>query len=145
MSEQARAERIKVVRDVIVLQAKLVVDGLRDFALVPISLLAALVDLFDSSVPPGTHFYRVVRMGRRTERWIDLFGAAPPAEREEEGDEEYGLKDHGLDDLVEKVEGVVKEQYQRGEVPARARRKLEDLLAKLREAPAPRGSHEEDR
>ena len=69
--EREGPSRTKIVRDVIVFQGKLVIDGLRDLFLVPISLAAAFIDVLDNSVAPGHHFYRVVRFGRRTERFID--------------------------------------------------------------------------
>ena len=39
-------ERWKFLRDVAVFQLKMVIDNLRDFALIPVSLGAALLDLF---------------------------------------------------------------------------------------------------
>lgn len=122
--EREGPDRAQIVRDVIVFQGKLVIDGLRDLVLVPVSLVAAFIDLLDNSVAPGHHFYRVVRFGRRTERFIDLFGCGP------EGKEErtYGLKDRGLDDLVERVEATLRE----GRLSSSARKQLEDLLERVR-------------
>jgi hypothetical protein len=69
-------KRFGVFRDVVVFQAKLVVDGLRDVLLSPLSIFAALIDLLIPGDDGGKRFYAVVRFGRRTERWINLFGAA---------------------------------------------------------------------
>jgi hypothetical protein len=125
----ARPSRIRIVRDVALFQGKLLLDGLRDLILVPISLIAALIDLFDDSVEPGHHFYRVVRFGRRTEKWIDLFGAGPA---DSSDDPKFGLADRGLDDLVERIEGTIKRQYKDAEDRTGARRQLEDLLERIR-------------
>ena len=72
-------DRWTLIRDVAVLQVKLIVDGLRDFVLVPVSLVAGLISLFRAGDPAGNEFYRLLRIGRRSERWINLFGAADRA------------------------------------------------------------------
>jgi len=66
--------RLQLVWDVMVFQLKLTVDGLRDVILVPVSLLAALVGLFVGGDHPAEYFERVLKFGRRTEHWINLFG-----------------------------------------------------------------------
>jgi hypothetical protein len=137
MSDQEETQppsRARIVRDVLLFQGKLLVDGFRDLLLVPVSLFAALYDLLDNSVAPGAHFYRVVRFGRQSERWIDLFGAGPP---DAEDASDYGLKDRGLDDLVERIEGTLKRQYADGGVRSGARKQLEELLDKIRREGGP--------
>jgi len=133
MSEESmdndKVSRGRILRDVLVFQAKLILDGFRDLLLVPVSLIAALVDLFDNSVAPGYHFYRVVRFGRHTDRWIDVFGTGPA---DEEGDSDFGFRDRGLDDLAERIEGTITREIKDGEGRASARRQLEDLLERLR-------------
>ncbi len=58
---------------VLVFQFKLAMDGLRDVILVPISLLAGLVGMLWGN-DPSRFFRGVIRFGRRTEAWINLFG-----------------------------------------------------------------------
>lgn len=62
-----------LLRDAAAFQVKLVVDGLRDVLLSPVSLIAAIAGL-----ALGRHdwFYDVLHVGRRSEKWIDLFSAA---------------------------------------------------------------------
>ena len=57
-------DRWQLIRDVAVLQVKLVVDGLRDVLLSPASLIAALGDLILGRNRAHGHFYQVVRFGR---------------------------------------------------------------------------------
>ncbi len=59
---------------VLVFQAKLVVDGLRDVILVPVSLFAALFGLIAGGDEPDKFFHQVLKLGRRSEIWINLFG-----------------------------------------------------------------------
>lgn len=87
-------------RDVIVFQAKLLVDGLRDLSLSPISIFAALVDLLVPGDDGGKRFYGVVRFGRRTEQWINLFGAADRLEPE--------VAPQGVDVLLDELDGPIR-------------------------------------
>src|SRR5262249_27588295 len=68
-------ERCRFLRDVIVFQLKLLLDNLRDFALVPISLVAALIDLVYKGEREGTLFYKVLRWGAHSEEVIDVYSA----------------------------------------------------------------------
>lgn len=118
--------RVQLLKDVAVFQGKLMIDGVRDLLMVPISLFAAVIDLFSSDKPKGRHFYQTVHLGKRTETYIDLFAAAErsPFESPLQDDEEH----QRLDDLVERVESVVKEQYADGGLSGTARRALNKAL-----------------
>jgi hypothetical protein len=111
--------RFPVLRDVIVFQAKLLVDGLRDLLLSPLSVFAALVDLLVPGDDGGKRFYAVVRFGRRTERWINLFGAA---------DRQASDTDpQGVDVLLEELEGLMRDPQRREEAKARAQALVDRL------------------
>ena len=120
-----------MIRDIAVLQFKLVVDGLRDLILVPASLIAGIISLAKSSDGrPGSEFYRLVSIGRQSERWINLFGAlrnAPPDVIERE---HFGTAD--IDEIVEKVEAFVIDEYQRGGVTAQARDSIRQAMDRMR-------------
>ena len=75
-NEPTAADRWTLARDIAVLQVKLIVDGLRDFILVPVSLVAGIISLFSGGRSRDNEFYRLLRIGRRSEQWINLFGAA---------------------------------------------------------------------
>jgi len=66
--------RAALLRRSILLQLKLVVDGLRDFLLVPIAMGATLLGLLRGGDEPAREFNRVIELGRATDEWIDLFG-----------------------------------------------------------------------
>jgi hypothetical protein len=59
---------------VIAFQLKLMADGMRDVLLSPLSIGAALLGIIEGGEAPGRYFRRVIVFGRRTERWINLFG-----------------------------------------------------------------------
>ncbi len=72
--------RSEVVRDVIIFQAKLWLEGFKDIALMPLSGGAAAIDfIFGSST-----LYSVMKLGDRFERWVHLY-AALGEEAETEG------------------------------------------------------------
>src|SRR2546423_1060676 len=62
-------------RDVLVFQLKLLLDNIRDFALQPISLVAAFIDLIVRGKREGTCFYKVLEWGAHSERVIDVYSA----------------------------------------------------------------------
>ncbi|MEM7283922.1 MAG: hypothetical protein AAF438_20090 [Pseudomonadota bacterium] len=123
--------RWQLFRDIIVFQVKLVIDGLRDALLIPTSLLAGLFGVLTKPSEPGHYFYRVVRMGRQSEKWINLFGMAPP------DDPKSSTMDvRPLDSLIKDLESSVVDQYNRGGVTAKAKDAIDsalDAIARLRE------------
>ena len=120
-----------LIRDIAVLQVKLVVDGLRDLLLVPASLIAGIVSIVKTTDgKPGSEFYSLVSVGKQSERWINLFGAirnAPP-----EVIEEYHFGTADIDDIVSRVESFVVDEYKRGGVTAQARDRMNEAMEKMR-------------
>ena len=123
-------DRWNLIRDIAILQVKLVVDGLRDFVLVPISLVAGLISLFRAGDPAGNEFYNLLRIGKRSERWINLFGAAERVpERPDEG---VRFPDADIDVLVGKIESFVVDEYREGRATRQAKDQLEQLLRNVK-------------
>lgn len=77
--DTARTPR-SLAKDVLLFQGKLVLDTLRDFALSPLSLVAALVDFVLSKRQAPRYFRAVMKLGERSEEWIDLWSAARDGE-----------------------------------------------------------------
>jgi hypothetical protein len=121
--------RMTMVRDVAVFQLKLLADGFRDLLLVPVSIAAAIIALLGKGPKPGPEFYDLLRAGRRSEHWINLFGALdqvrPPTADADRPPEE------GIDELVSKVESFVIDEYKQGKVTAQAKQKLDVALQAL--------------
>ncbi|MGI9202881.1 MAG: hypothetical protein ACR2Q3_02655 [Woeseiaceae bacterium] len=129
-----------VIRDIGVLQVKLIVDGLRDLILVPVSLVMGVISLTRSGEDTGSEFYELLRLGKRSERWINLFGAAEKGRRQEEEPEPFPGED--IDAMVSRVENFVVDEYRRGGVTKQAKEHLDkaiDSLHKLasRDQPPP--------
>lgn len=127
--EKAAGEspRWTLIRDVAVLQVKLIVDGARDLVLLPASLIAGILSLARSiDGRPGPEFYTLISLGKQSERWINLFGAmrnAPPEIIEEN---RFGEAD--IDEIVSRVESFVVDEYQRGGVTAQARERIQKAM-----------------
>lgn len=126
-------DRRDLLRDIAVLQVKLVFDGLRDVLLVPVSLVAGAISLLRAGDPAGSEFYRLLKLGRRSEKWINLFGAAdrlpgPERERYPEGD---------IDSLVSRVESLVVDEYRKGAVTKQAKERLDQVIRSIRRRPEP--------
>ena len=122
-------KRFPVFRDVVVFQLKLLVDGLRDVLISPVSIMAALVDLLVPGDDGGKRFYSVVRFGRRTEEWINLFGATGP--------HNPAAPPTGLDVLFEQLEERLRDPEFREQARARAHELSEKLRRHPGAAPGP--------
>lgn len=120
-------ERWILLRDIGVIQAKLIVDGLRDLVLVPATLIAGIVSLVKSeNGRPGLQFYRLLSIGKQSEQWINLFGAVENSPEELEQPRHFG--DSDIDGLVGKLESFVVDEFKRGGVTAQAKERLDKIL-----------------
>lgn len=125
--------RWTLIRDAAVLQFKLVVDGFRDLLLVPASLIAALVSLVDSrDGKPGPQFYRLLALGKQSERAINLFGAFDNAPDGIKQEFDFGAMN--IDDLVVKVESFVVDEYQKGGLTKQAKSRIDKALDAMQRA-----------
>jgi len=129
-AESNQAPLWTLIRDIAVLQVKLIVDGVRDLVLVPASLIAGIVSIFRTTDgKPGDEFYTLVSIGKQSERWINLFGAlknAPP-----EIIDEYRFGEADIDDIVSRVESFVVDEYKRGGVTTQAKDRIEKAIEAL--------------
>lgn len=74
LSSEHNLSRLHLLWEVVIFQFKLGLDGFRDLVLVPISLVSALLGLLAGGSEPAKYYNKVLRFGRRTEAWINLFG-----------------------------------------------------------------------
>ena len=140
-SENDSSDRWTLLRDIAVLQVKLVVDGLRDLILVPASLIAGIVSLVSGADGrPGDQFYQLLGIGKQSERWIDLFGALRNAPPDLQDFEEF--PDAGIDDLVGRLETFVVDEHRKGGMTAQAKARLDKVIDAIGRG---RGTKAEDR
>lgn len=127
-----KATRWEVIRDVSVFQVKLGLDALRDLLLSPISIVAALAGLVLRSDRPSVFFDEVIRLGRRSEHFIDLFGM----QREPEAPQPHDGPT--VDAIVARVQGALVEQYRKGGVTAGAKHQIDRALDVVERKPPTR-------
>lgn len=119
-----------------VFQAKLVVDGLKDLALGPISLGAMILGLLTRPHAPEGPFRTVLRAGARFDRFVDLFGERRPDQPELPPSAASPTtpavpRSAGLDQYVDRIEKVLIEQYRRGGLTAKAKDAIDDAIDAL--------------
>ena len=121
-------ERWTLIRDIGVLQVKLIVDGLRDLVLVPLSLAAGIISLASSKDGKlGLQFYHLLAWGKQSEVWINLFGAVKNSPEKIEQPQPFGNQD--IDDIVGRLESFVVDEVKRGGVTTQAKERLDKILA----------------
>jgi hypothetical protein len=104
MSDVSRAKRV-VLRDLVIFQVKLALDGLKDLALSPLAIGAAALDIIAPGEKVGHRFYGVMRLAEKLDRWLNLFGAAERAESSTDG--LLGASRAGSDTMLGRLESIV--------------------------------------
>ena len=125
MKETDSPPRSTLLRESLIFQLKLIADGIRDFALVPISLIATAVGLVRGGEGQDREFRRVIELGKQSEQWINLFGQHEPIEK--------AGKAGSIDLLLTKAEEVVREQVKEGGISAKASQAIEKALTAARD------------
>jgi len=127
--------RWRLLRDLGSFVLKVALETIRDLVLIPLALLAGLAGLLLSRAAPDRFFREVLRLGARFDDFLDLFGAAARAEPPQR------LGAARVDDLVDGIEAVLREQHQKGGVTATAKtaidRALDAVADALQDRPPP--------
>jgi hypothetical protein len=120
MNDTNESPRARLIREAAVLQLKLLADGIRDAILIPLSLFAALIGLVEGGSACDDKFRRVVKLGRRSERWINLFGQQPP----------LGVSHPAgsMDNILSQVESIVLDQYRKGRTAEETRTAVKEAM-----------------
>jgi len=123
--EKQASKRSRLIRRIVTLQLKLMVDGLRDLVLLPVSLVAALVGFVRGGDDPERELNQVMEYGRESEEWIDLF--------EHRAGEEYRASRtaHSLasiDAVFEKIEESLKQSYQSDDTSKDVQAEIDEAL-----------------
>lgn len=111
----AKTERV-LLRDLAIFQMKLVLDGLKDIVLAPLSIIAAGLDLVFPGEHHGHRFYGVMRLGEKFDRFLNLFAAAERAAASDEG--LFGDRRTDMDSMLGRIESVLVKQRSAARRPA---------------------------
>ena len=127
MNDSQQSPRIRLIRESATLQLKLVADGFRDALLIPVSLIATLIGLLRGGEDCDLEYRRVIKLGRRTERWINLFGHQRPLNMRHPAG--------SMDRILAEAEAIVVEQYKKGKSAKEAREAVRDVIRRETEKP----------
>jgi hypothetical protein len=112
------------IRDVLLLQVKLLIGNVHNLILIPATTAAAVLDLIFKSGRHGSRFYRVLEWGRRADEAIGLYGAL-------DRHEDSLKRDFTLDALVLRVEEAIIREYEKGGTAASAKAAVDRVLDQL--------------
>ena len=101
-TQKTTDERWRFWRDVLVFELKMFIGNLRDFALMPVSVVAAMIDLVSKGEREGSLFYRVLRWGAHREEVLDAYSPI----RDELQDRKVN-PNYTVDAVVARLEGVL--------------------------------------
>lgn len=100
------ATRSVTVRDFLIFQLKVVLDGLKDVAVFHLSIGAVLLDLLSGGGTRPRLFYSVLRLSERIDLWLNVHGAAERLDETDDG--LFGASEAGSNTLVGKLEQLVR-------------------------------------
>jgi hypothetical protein len=122
---QSRNDHWKFLRDVLVFQFKMLLDNARDFALMPVSLVAALIDLIFKGERQGALFYQVLKWGAHSERVIDVYSAI-------EEHEKAGVNpNYTVDAVIARLEGVLVREVEKGGTAASVKAAMDRTIDQI--------------
>ena len=114
------ATRGVLIRDFLIFEMKLFLDGAMDLILGPIGALLFLIDMLLGGPRLGKRYYRLLRFGERWDRWLSLY--RPSRTPDLEGKGLFQAGSHGADSLIGKVEQLLSDQR----LPESYRRRLKE-------------------
>ena len=119
-------ERWRFWRDVLAFNLKILLGNLRDFALIPVSLGAALIDVVSKGEREGSLFYRVLRWGAHSEDVLDAYSAV-------KHEKSTVNPDYTIDAVIARIEGTVVREYEKGGTAASIKAALDRVIDQLQE------------
>lgn len=120
-------------RDVAVFQLKMVFDNLRDFALIPVSLGAAAIDLiFKTEL-----FYGVLRWGAESEKIIDVYSPLERRAPGPDGDGSSSKPAFTIDAVVTRLENVVVRECEKGGTAASIKTAMDRAIDQIHRETGP--------
>jgi hypothetical protein len=119
-------ERWRFWRDVLVFELKMFIGNLRDFTLMPVSAVAAMIDLVSKGEREGSLFYRVLRWGAHSEEVLDAYSPI----RDELQDRKVN-PNYTVDAVVARLEGVLVREYEKGGTAATIKAALDRTIDQL--------------
>ena len=125
MAVENRADRSghwPLFRDLFFFQIKLLLDGLRDILLSPVSIVAALFGLIRKPDNPGHYFHKLLALGHRSDQWINLFGTDDAKENRQ--NRKYA------DAYLDKIEQRIRQEYEKEGLLRDVKERIDQVLSR---------------
>ena len=97
-----------VVRDFLIFQVKLALDGFKDFVVFNMSIGAIVLDFIAGRGKRPRLFYSVVRISERFENWLDLHSVVARLDAADRADPALDADGRGADALIGEIEELVR-------------------------------------
>lgn len=125
-------------RDFVIFQVKLALDGVKDVVVFNLSIVAVVLDFISGRGQRPRLFYSVVRASERFDAWLNLHAVMQELDTGDATDGLFGASVAGSDSLVGQIEKLVRG----GDEPRGPRRDLfeDDRREEEREPPDAPGS-----
>ena len=112
------ASRGVTLRDFMIFQLKLGLDGLKDFFAIWLSTGAIILDLVAGRGRRPRLFYSVVRGSERFDKWLNLHSVVERMDLMDDDDGFFGASTAGDDSLIGQIEQLVRGgDTPRGQIP----------------------------
>lgn len=100
MNDESKQELGPHLRKLLILLLKLFIDAFRDLVFAVVSLGAFLIDIVQKNTGTDCYFEKVMKLGRVTEKEINLFDEYAPDQQSEQDEQ----SDEGMDEAIVDVE-----------------------------------------
>lgn len=95
-------------RDFVIFQLKLALDGLKDLVVFNVSIVAIVLDFISGRGQRPRLFYSVVRSSERFDKWLNLHGVMERLDEGDTSDGFFGASEAGADTLIGQIEKLVR-------------------------------------
>ena len=130
--KESEIARWDLIRDMLVFQAKLAIDAIRDLFLSPVSIICGLADIFIGNSLSKSYFYKLMNLGQQTDSWLNLFGNHNKDAKDFNVKNRQKItKEMNVDQLFSHVESLLKEQQGKGGLTASTKEKIDRFLNKI--------------
>ena len=126
--------RWTLIRDMLIFQAKLAMDAIRDLLLSPVSIICGLIDIFKGHTLSKSYFHKLMAFGQQSDSWLNLFGNHDHNKNAVNSDvigSQKAKVDVTVDQLFFQVESLLKEQHDKGGLTASAKVTIDRYLNKI--------------
>jgi hypothetical protein len=100
--------RSVTVRDFLIFQIKLWLDGIKDLVVSVVSVIAIVLDFVSGRGRRPRLFYSVVRVSERFDAWLNLHGVVKKLDETGSEDGFFGASEAGADTLIGQIEQLVR-------------------------------------